>query len=196
MFYPKSVAVGSRNPAKVKAVEKALREVNLQAKVISVECDTSVGPQPIGLEEILIGAIERGLKAVEKADWGVGIEAGLVPVQATITGYVDFQVAAIVDREYKLSIGFSPGFEFPEKAVNNVVTGKVSELEEIMVEITDVENIGDKMGAVGFLTRGIIVREELSRLAFLMALIPRLNPELYKSYPNALEALKRFKTTG
>lgn len=196
MFNMKIVAVGSTNPAKVKAVEKVFKKLNFRVKVLAVSCETSVGPQPIGLEKVVLGALERGLKALEKtdADWGVGIEAGLIPVPATLTGYLDFQAVAIVDAEMKVSLGFSPGFEFPEAAVNSVIKGESPELEDIMVKMTGIERIGEKIGAVGFLTRGLVVREDLSQLAFLMALIPRLNPDLYKSYPRAdkvVEALRK-----
>ena len=53
------VAVGSKNPAKVKAVEKVLVNLGINARVLSTSCKTSVGPQPIGLKKIILGAFER-----------------------------------------------------------------------------------------------------------------------------------------
>jgi non-canonical (house-cleaning) NTP pyrophosphatase len=44
---------------------------------------------------------------------------------------------------------------------------------------TGIEDIGEKMGAVGYLTKGKLNREELTEQAVLMALVPRIRKELY-----------------
>ncbi len=49
-----------------------------------------------------------------------------------------------------------------------------------MDEITGIKNLGEKTGAIHFLTKGTISRDELTRIAVTMALIPWINEELYK----------------
>jgi non-canonical (house-cleaning) NTP pyrophosphatase len=49
-----------------------------------------------------------------------------------------------------------------------------------MSEITEIEEIGHKMGSVGYLSDGMIDRTSLTEIAVLMALIPRIKKELYE----------------
>ena len=50
---------------------------------------------------------------------------------------------------------------------------------EKMSEITEIEEIGHKMGSIGYLSDGMIDRTALTEIAVLMALIPRIRKELY-----------------
>jgi len=59
------VAIGSRNPAKIKGIERAYKELfknNIVFKAIRVK--TSVPPQPLGLKLTLRGAVARALTAI------------------------------------------------------------------------------------------------------------------------------------
>ncbi len=171
------IVVGSTNPTKVEGAKLAFQQYYRDVEVEAVEVKTAVPPQPFG-EDTIKGAIERAEKSYgEKFDFSVGIEAGLFPFSYTITGYIDFQVAAVYDGEI-CTIGFGPGFEFPRRVVEEATSGR--EVGEVMSRITGIENIGKKQGAVYFLSKGAISRVELSRLCVTMALIPRLNIELYE----------------
>ncbi len=185
------VAVGSRNPSKIRGVKKAFEKTyKTYVKILNYAVKTSLPPQPIGLSLTIRGAVERALaiKSKVSADFYVGLEAGLVPIPATITGYMDFQIAAIMDNENKVTLGFGPGFEFPSNAIEYVLRGG-REIEEAMVKISEIENIGDKMGAIGFLTNNVITRENLSELAVIMALVPRIKRNLYREIPSVHEVL-------
>jgi len=192
---PITVAVGSKNPSKIKGIQIAFEKIfKTKTNILSRSVKTSLPPQPIGLKTTIKGAIERAInvKAIlSNADFYVGLEAGLIPIPATITGYMDFQVAAVLDNDNKVTIGFGPGFEFPNYAVRYVLAcGR--EIEEAMIKISGIENIGDNVGAIGFLTNNIIVRENLSELATIMALIPRVKKNLYEKLPNVYEVLKEL----
>lgn len=99
------VAVGSTNPAKVEAVREVFLGIYGDVEVVPIEVDSGVPDQPVGLEETVKGAINRAKQAIEKtdADFGVGIEAGLYRVPETITGYMDVQFCAVVDREGRIT---------------------------------------------------------------------------------------------
>ncbi len=175
------IAVGSTNPVKIRAVENVMKRIYDSVVVVSVAVDSGVGRQPLSLEETIKGAVNRALnalKAVKDAHLGVGIEAGLIEVPFTLTGYLDVQYCAIVDRRGSLTIGHGPGFEYPPSVVREVVERGV-EVGLVMSRLTGIENLGRKMGAIGYLSRMMIDRTKLTELAVLMAMIPRLNPRLY-----------------
>lgn len=80
--------------------------------------------------------------------------------------------------------------EFPVIVVEKILCGQAREAEEVMEEISGIEEIGRKGGAVGYLTRNHIMRIDLCAQAIVSALIPRLNPELYNTkWPKASEIL-------
>jgi inosine/xanthosine triphosphatase len=174
------VAIGSTNPAKVDAVREVFQEIYSELEVIPLEVDSGVPDQPVGLEETVKGAINRAKQAIAKtdADFGVGIEAGLYPVPGTLTGYMDVQFCAVVDRKGKITLGHGPGFEYPPGMIRRVFEEGV-EVGIAMGELVNDPELKRKIGAIGVLTHGRLVRKELNKLAVLMALVPRLNPEWY-----------------
>ncbi|HIP62950.1 MAG TPA: inosine/xanthosine triphosphatase [Archaeoglobus profundus] len=170
------VAVGSMNPTKVEGVRLAFKQYFDDVEIVPKNVESGVPSQPFN-DDVIRGAINRAINAFGNCDYSVGVEAGLFTVNNTITGYMDFQVAVIYDGE-KFTIGFGPGFEFPPLVVKKALEGV--EVGEIMEKITGIEKIGEKFGAIYYLSKGKISRIELTRLAVTMALIPRLNQELYK----------------
>ena len=171
------VVVGTENPAKLKGVEKAFGKFFEKVEVVGKAVNPEVPSQPFNSETIR-GAINRAKKAYsDEFDFSVGIEAGLFRVDNTFSGYVDFQVACIYNGK-TFTIGFGPGFEYPKKVVEEVLKGK--EVGDVMDEISGIENLGEKFGAIGFLTRRKVERSDLTEIAVTMALIPWLNRELYE----------------
>ena len=175
------VAVGSTNPVKVKAVKNVFSKLYGKPRVefLSVEVDSNVPSQPKNFQTIE-GALNRAGQALKKtnSDFGVGIEAGLFQFPHTITGYVNIQWCVIVDKESRKTIGCSPGFELPVNVVKAIITeGK--ELEKVMEEVVGGNNLGEKEGAIGTLSKGFLSRLELTEQAVFMAMIPRLNEEKY-----------------
>lgn len=182
------VVVGSLNPVKVNAVRRAFRllcdPVVKGTKVVS-----GVSAQPIGLREILLGALNRATQALkaEEADYGVGIEAGAIVADA---GPIEIQVAVISDRSSRVSIGLSQGFMLPLHWLDELLDRV--ELEEIVTKTIRRRDVGEKLGFIGYLTYGLVTRTELSYNAVLMALVPRLNPNLYSRLPRAQDIIERL----
>lgn len=88
---------------------------------------SEVSCNPLTLKEIISGAKTRAKKAFkysinkkEKCDFGVGIEAGMFPVEEVETKFMDASICAIYDGE-KYYIGFSPSFEYPPIVVKRVL---------------------------------------------------------------------------
>lgn len=175
------VAVGSLNPVKVEAVRRVMVKIygESRVEVEGFKVSSGVPVQPLG-EETVRGAVNRAKEALKagKADLGVGIEAGLFPVKGTLTGYMDFQWCAIIDRDGKLTLGCGPGFEMPPPVVEGVLKGE-GEVGSLLERMFNVERIGETIGAIGLLSRGILDRTRLTEQAVLMAMIPRINREIY-----------------
>ena len=173
------VAVGSKNPVKVRAVERAFSHFYDAVVVEGVAAPSGVSRQPFG-DDVIRGAMNRAqfaLRAVAAADLGVGIEAGLLPAKGTLTGYIDVQWCAIADRHGRMTVGCGPGFEHPPPVVRKALDGV--EVGKAMETLTGIRNIGENIGAVGFLTKGVLTREAITEHCVLMALIPRINADLY-----------------
>ncbi len=171
------VAVGSTNPVKVEAVRRAWRLVG-DAEVIPVSVDPSVSRQPRGIWETYRGALNRAERALAEtnADYGVGLEAGIVEAP-TPSGWVDVQIAVIVDSRGVVGVGFSPAFEPPREWIGELLGGR--ELGEIASLYSGRAEIGRVLGVIGYLTRGAVTRLELSYYAVVMALVPLLEKRIY-----------------
>jgi inosine/xanthosine triphosphatase len=169
------VHVGTQNPVKVEAVRAVFARALGPVEVQAVAVDPGVPKEPFG-EEIALGAVRRAREALKGADFGVGIEAGLV-WHSALQVYFDVQFCAILDREGRLTVGHGSGFVYPPKVIEEVKQGRA--VGEVMSELTGIPNIGRKEGSVGYLSKGLLTRTELTEQAVLAALIPRIRPELY-----------------
>lgn len=169
-----TVALGSRNPLKKRAAERVFSSY-FNSKVVMVPVDTGMPPQPIGLGEVVRGAALRALGALEKvgdAEFGVGVEAGLVEFVSS-TGFLEVQVAVIARRDGRASVGLSQGFEVPPWIVDKMLGGV--ELAEASGIARGARDIGESIGYIGVKTWGRVTRQDLTEQAILMALTPWLD---------------------
>jgi inosine/xanthosine triphosphatase len=171
------VTVGSKNPVKLKATRNVLEKINSELTVKAVDAASGVPDQPFGLDQTIEGAINRAKNAyTPDIDLSVGIESGLMETPHSLTGYLDLQWCAIYDGE-KITLGVSSGFEYPPEVVKEVLKGK--EVGDIMDRVTGVNNQGEKTGAVSYLSKGILNRTGNTEQCVLMAMIPRMNENVY-----------------
>ncbi len=176
MHGPKSkltVALGSENPMKKRAAEKVF-SAYFDASVIMVPVSTGLSPQPVGLGELVRGAALRAvnaMKSLDKADFGVGIEAGLLEFISS-TGFIEVQVAVIVGKDGRASVGLSQGFELPPWIVSKMLQG--IELSSASGIERGSRDIGESIGYIGVKTWGWVTRQDLTEQALLMALVPWL----------------------
>ncbi len=168
-----TVAVGTSNELKVRAVKKVFRRY-FSAKVIGVEVKTSISPQPVGVRELIKGAMERAfyaMRSVERAQFGVGIEAGLLEFYSS-TGYLETQVALILGSNNRVSIGLSPSFELPPQTVKEMLEGK--ELSVASKIYRGNRDLGEVVGYIGVKTWGAMTRQDLTEFAVRAAIVPWL----------------------
>jgi len=169
-----NVYVATRNAVKVQAVDAVFREVFPRAEltVRAVPVGASLPEQPIGAE-VVEGAIARARAAAERGnrDFGVGIEAGVVQLPGS-DRWFNTQVCAILDREERLSLGFSSGFEPPRTVVESVLHR--DEMREVLRARYELGEEEANRGLIYQLSAGRVDRLELAKDAVTMALLPQL----------------------
>jgi inosine/xanthosine triphosphatase len=167
------IHVGTRNPLKVRAARAgfvmAFPGVPLQ--VIGVPVDAGVPAQPFD-EQVAVGAVARARRALDGADYGVGVEAGLVRFPGCEIP-LSVQFCAIVDRYHRITLGHGPGYALPPFVLARLRGG--STLNREMSTRSGIEEVKETIGAVGVLSGGRIDRFAITREAVLMALLPRFD---------------------
>ena len=150
------VAIGSKNPAKITAVEEAFKEYTYE--IIAVEANSGVSEQPMSDEETIKGAINRAIEAAAKgeASIGVGLEGG---VQQTPYGLVLCNWGALAAKGMKPIIAGGARLTLPEEIAQKLMTG--AELGPVMDEYAKKQNVRKNEGAVGIFTNGQMNRSEM-----------------------------------
>jgi inosine/xanthosine triphosphatase len=161
------IAVGSGNPVKLAATERAAR--SLDASVRAVAVASGVPEQPRGRGETVRGAENRARAALEGADLGVGIEGG---VEESSGGLALIMWAAATDGT-RLVRGGGPTLPLPSEIADRVRAGE--ELGPVMDDVLGEEGVARDQGAAGALTAGAIDRESALRHAVAGALAPWLS---------------------
>jgi len=174
------VLVGSNNPVKIAATREVFSKYFGQVNVTGIEVSSKVSAQPVG-EETFEGAKNRALelkKLNDKKDLGadffIGIEGGITKLYSK---WFASGVGCVIDNQGRIGYGASPYFELPESIIDQLLSG--SELGEVMEKISGKDNIRQKEGAIGFLSRGVMDRKNLYIHSLIVALVPFLNKDLY-----------------
>ncbi|WP_267642473.1 inosine/xanthosine triphosphatase [Haloarchaeobius amylolyticus] len=180
------VAIGSQNPVKVAATERALE--TLPGVVVEpADVDSGVPEQPRGLDETVAGATNRARRAYETGafDLGVGIEGGvadLVPAPRSDEGdpTTDLHLvmwAAVFDGT-RVERAAGPSIRLPDHVATRVHDGE--ELGPVMNDEFDRDDVARSEGAIGIFSGGAIDREGALESAVAGALGPFVTPH-YRS---------------
>ncbi len=176
-FEPMRVAVGSRNPTKIEAVQVILSRLGWPAEVLALVVASGVRAQPLGEGETRRGALARARLArrLAAADLGVGMETGVAfrGGGAWLVNWV-----AVVAKDGRCGLGRGLSVELPPAVARAVRAGR--ELGEVMDELTGKAEGGGGLGAVGVVTAGLVGRQTLWEGALAAALAPFLRPDLYR----------------
>ena len=175
------INIGSKNKAKINALEEILKEYPnfLNAEVISKDGSSDISDQPKSLDETIKGAMNRAKNCFDNCDYSVGLESGLIKVPETKTGYMDTTACAIYDGK-NFHLGLSSCFEYPIKLTKYVLEEDIdvsSAAKEL--GITEKDNLGADEGMIGILTKGRLNRKGLTKQAVVTALIHLENKDLY-----------------
>lgn len=175
------ILMGTKNPGKIEGAKIAFEKYFENVQIEGIAVESNVSNQPIN-EEILQGAKNRikNLKAYAKennieADYYIASEAGIT--NSLSDEWIDINAAVIESKEGLQSVGTSQGFQIPEKYIEEI---KETELGMIMDKIFKGNELGKGKGGIHMLTRDEVTRIDLTRDAFIMALIPQINGEIWR----------------
>ncbi|MFC3211972.1 DUF84 family protein [Planomicrobium okeanokoites] len=152
-----SIAVASKNPAKISAVEDCLAELAVPCEITAVETDSAVSAQPFSIKETRQGAVNRAVSAIEGGyDFAVGLEGGVYELDGTM--YV-CNWGALATSTGKLYTAGGAQIPLPEEIAVEVRNGQ--ELGPVMDAYANEAGIRQYKGAIGILTDGLIHRGEM-----------------------------------
>lgn len=174
------ILMGTKNPGKIEGAKQAFEKYFDNVEIDGYAVKSDVPDQPVN-DEILQGAKNRvkNLKEYAKAnnidaDFYIASEAGITDKLGT---WLDFNLALIEDKNGKQSVGVSQGFPIPEKYIDEI---KATEFGKLMDRLFDGKDLGKAKGGINFLTKDEVTRIDLTRNAFVMALITFINEEIWK----------------
>ena len=172
--------IGTKNPGKVKGATDALTQYFENVEVIGVSVPSNVPDQPVN-EETFEGARNRVNNLVKyaeenniEADFFLGIESGLCNTYGT---WQIMNFAVIKDKNNYESVGTSASFPVPNKYIEDI---KQKGFGPVVDSILNTDNIRNSVGGISYLTHEKVSRIDLTKEAFLMALTPFINGEIWK----------------
>jgi len=170
------VAVGSLNKAKLKAARQIIFQIWPDAVCKGVDVDSGISAMPMSDEEARQGAINRAAAAREvlAADLGLGMEGSVSQEDGVmyLTGWV-----AVTCANGQVSLASCGRLPLPESVARRVRAGE--ELGPIIDELSGQQHSRENLGAVGFLTDGLVPRDMIFSVALAYAMVPIRHPELY-----------------
>jgi inosine/xanthosine triphosphatase len=164
------IAVGSGNPVKRRAVERAYPH----ASVAAIAVGSGVSEQPFGHEETIEGAVTRARRALDAGDFdlGVGIEGGVAAYPTGGDGGDTLYLimwSAVTDGD-RIGRGAGPTFALPDAIGSRIDDGE--ELGPVMDDVLGTDDIAKNEGAAGAFTSGRITRTDALESAVTAALAP------------------------
>lgn len=170
------LAVGSKNPVKINAVEKVFKKIFKNVEINGFDVASGVAEQPLSDVEAVRGAENRAINAQKagNADFGVGLEGATVEMEwgMFLTGWI-----AVADKKGIIGRASGGRIPIPDAIAQKIRMGM--ELGPLMDNIVKSENTKQKGGAVGFFTKNFISRTEAFENNLYYALAPYFHKELY-----------------
>lgn len=170
------LAVASANPVKLTAAKEAfLLAFKATIEIIPVDVPSGVSDQPMTFNETRLGAKNRveNAKAATKADYYIAFEGG---VDVYEDGPKTFAVICISNGKETI-YGQSALLPLPNSVYAKLLEG--IELGTAMDDLFNTQNIKQKGGAIGQLTKGIETRMSIYKSATILALSRFVNGSLY-----------------
>jgi inosine/xanthosine triphosphatase len=151
------VAVGSKNPAKIKAVLRLCEPFGW--KVISVDAPSGVSAMPRSDQETRDGAIYRSKRVLEmatEADIGIGLEGGVMDIgdDMFLSNW-----GALSDRSGRIISASGARIVLPSALKEGIQSGK--ELGEVIDIYTEKKDVRKCEGTIGILTNGHVTRDDM-----------------------------------
>ena len=159
------IAIGTRNKAKVGAVETVATQHLHNPTFEAIEVASGVSEQPFTNEETRRGAINRAKATLQQttAQIGFGLEGGVYELDGTM---YCCNWGALATRAGKVFACAGATFALPSQIAQRLKAGE--ELGPVMDDFTKTANIRQHAGAIGIFTNGLIDRKEMFEHIVLM----------------------------
>jgi inosine/xanthosine triphosphatase len=171
------IAVGSKNPAKLRAVKHTVLRVWPDAAIEGIDVPTGVSDMPMSDAECIDGARNRARAArkIADADLGIGLEGGVnqEPAGLMLLGWV-----VITHKDGREGIASTARLPLPTVIAERVLAGE--ELGPVMDDILNETRSNHRGGAIGALTAGLVPRTDAFAMAVAYALAPFVTPEYFQ----------------
>lgn len=183
-----TVAVGSLNPVKCSATEQGLKSA-LKSTLVEVQmfdAATGVRNQPIGDDEIKLGAVNRARNAHKLYEmthglpptYSVGIEGGiLIDNEGDEDEKMECMAWVVIFDGAQLGWARTASFSLPRRICDLIKTGM--ELGSADDAVFGRMNSKECDGTVGYLTKGVLDRTALYAPAVTLAMIPLQWPDMW-----------------
>ncbi|GIN73057.1 NTPase [Bacillus sp. J14TS2] len=150
------IAVGSRNKAKLTAVENVLQATEIAFDIYPIDAPSEVSSMPFSDEETMKGAMNRAEYCVRQQDieLGIGLEGG---VTETPAGLFLINWGALAVRDQETLVAGGARIKLPEEIAVRLRNGE--ELGPVMDDFCQRENIRHGEGAIGVFTNGMVTRD-------------------------------------
>lgn len=171
------ILLGSENPSKRHALEIALRELQIEEyEIISYKVESSVPSKPIGYENIR-GACNRNAELKKIAyennisyDYLCSIEGGFSFDEDGHPYVITYSV--IENKLGEFSTGTSMGIRLSREMYRYLREGH--SLNKLIEKINGITNNKQSQGIVGYLTNGLMIRENVDKNAIISSFVPFL----------------------
>lgn len=175
LLKPLHIQAATENPTKLKGAETALRRVFGKKIAVSSHSEKSGVPAHPFDSQTFAGARNRARaawkRAGKKCSYSLGIESGLFSRMKSGI-HIDITICCVYDGKRE-TYGTGMGFAVPEKIAKRIKRDK-SDLSEALRQITGIERIGWKQGALGWFSGGAMHRSEQIEAAVACAFVPRV----------------------
>ncbi len=184
------ILLGSSNPSKKSALEKALQKLSLtDYEIIAYSVPSSVHSKPIGFE-IIRGCENRNRELKKYAeenstsyDYLCSIEGGFSLDENGLPFVVTYCV--IEDKRGKKSTGKSLGIRLSKNMWDYVKEG--NSLNKAIEEITKKKKNKQSLGITGYLTDGLYPREDIDSQAVVSSFISFVYKEQREDLENYIK---------
>ncbi len=174
------ILMGTKNPGKIEGAKEAFEKYFDNVEIEGIAVDSEVGNQPFN-QEILQGAKNRvkNLKkyAAEnqiKADYYISSEAGITN---SLGEWIAINCAVIEDENGLQSVGTSQGYPIPDQYIEEI---KELDLGKVMDKLFSGKELNKGKGGISYLTKNEVSRIDLTKNAFVMALIKYINGNIWR----------------
>lgn len=175
LLKPVAIQAGTDNPTKLAGASAALQRVFGKKFALHGHSEhTGVPDHPFD-DETFVGAKNRSYdawkRANNKCDYSIGMESGIFTFKKGM--HIDITVCCVYDGKEE-TYGTGMGFVVPNELAKKI-RSEDSDLSKVLREMTGIENVGRKHGAIGYFSDGVVHRSEQITQSILCAFVPRLH---------------------